>query len=135
VARIEWVEERLQNWARWSLMHGSGVLGFAGVNLEAAGMPREPYAEAPIPVSDIDASEVDEAVGRLPSELKATVVTHYLGKGGIRDKLKLLCCTEGTLHRRIGQAHRLLADHFLAQQDKQKQERARVEALQASIRP
>lgn len=135
MARIEWVEQRLQNWARWRLMSGSGVLGYAGVNLAEAGGVREPYAEAPIPVTEVEASETDTAVERLPGHLKATVLELYLGQGGIRDKLKRLCCSEPTLHRRIEQAHRLLADHFTALDDRRRAERARVEALQRSVRP
>ncbi len=136
MARIEWVEQRLQNWARWALNRGSGVLGYAGVNLAtAAVVTRDPYAEVPIPISDIEASETDDAVQRLPSELKATVLELYLGVGGIKDKLRRLACAESTLHRRVAQAQRMLADHFTAQDDKRRAERARVEALQRSVRP
>lgn len=125
----------MQNWARWTLTQGSGVLGYAAVNLADADAGRDGYIEAPVPVSDVEARETDDAVARLPGELKATVIELYLGKGGIKDKLARLYCAEGTLHRRIGQAHRLLADHFLVQQDKRRAERDRVEGLQAAMRP
>jgi hypothetical protein len=135
MARIEWVEQRLQNWSRWVATRGSGMMGYASVNLADADAGRDGYASAAIPVSDVEASETHEAVERLPSELKATTCEVYLGAGGIKDKLKRLYCSEATLHRRIEQAHRLLADHFTAQEDRRRAERARVEALQQAIRP
>lgn len=135
MARIEWIEQRLHNWVRWKLLSGGGRLGYAAVNLAEAGMPREPYADAPIPTSDIDASELDDAIERLPSELKATVHEVYLGRDTLREKMRRLCIAEPTLHKRIGQAHRLLADHLLAQQDKRKEERRRVEELISRGRP
>ena len=134
MARIEWVEQRLQNWSRWRLGRGSGVLGFASVNLLAAAMPRDGSTEAPVPTSDVDAAEVDDAVARLPSELKATVLEVYLGAGGERQKLSRLCCSKATMHARIGRAQRLLAEHLAAREDRQRLERARVDALMGTAR-
>lgn len=135
MARIDWIEQRLQNWVRWKLGRGGGALGYARVNLKNAEMPREPYADAPIPTSDIDASELDEAIERLPSELKATLYAWYLSTLTLRERLRRLCIAESTLHQRIGKAHRLLADHFLARQERQKAERSRVEGLRDARRP
>jgi len=37
MARIDWVETRLQNWARWRLARGGdGQLGYAAVSLADA---------------------------------------------------------------------------------------------------
>lgn len=135
MARIDWIEQRLQNWVRWKLARGGGALGYASVNLENAEMPREPYADAPIPTSDIDGSELDDAIERLPAELKATLYAWYLSTLTLRERLRRLCIAESTLHHRVGKAHRLLADHFLARQDRQKAERARVEGLRDARRP
>jgi len=91
---------------------------------------------ASIPISDVEASETDAAVARLsPGGLALTVVEFYVGRGGNADKCRRLAIAESTLKVRIGQAHRQLADHFLAQQDKRKRERERVEALQAGRMP
>lgn len=135
MARIDWIEQRLQNWARWSLMRGSGVLGYSAVDLSdpTPGI-RDPYAQAPIPTNEIEASETDDAVQRLPGDLKRTVIEVYVGPGGLRQKLARLCCAERTLHDRVDRAHRLLADHFLAQQDRAKAERERVELLQRTAK-
>ena len=133
MAKLQWIAERLDNWARWKLAAGSSSL--AHVNPENAGMPREAYADAPIPISDCEASDTDDAVERLPDELKATVIEYHLGRGGLRHKLTRLCCAESTLHARMERAHRLLAGHFTTKQDKAVAERARLKELQASARP
>lgn len=137
MARIDWVEHRLQNWARWKLSGGMGCLGYASVDLEQAGNggDRDPYAAAAIPTNDIEASDTDDAVDRLPSELKVTVLEVYTGKGGLADKIRRLCCGESTVHARIGRAHRLLADHWTARKDRQDRERQRVEQLRDQARP
>lgn len=136
MARIQWIEERLLNWQRWRLTQGAGVLGYAAVNY-ANPTPevREPYAEAPIPFNDIEASDTETAVQRLPIELRRTVFEHYVGRGTMSDHLKRLQVTRPTLYARIDLAHRMLANDFSAQREKRDRERQRVEALQASMRP
>ena len=134
MARNEEMERRLLNWARWKLTNGAGLLGFASVDLEEAGMPREPYADAPIPSSNIEASETDEAVKRLPSDLRATVETHYLANVPMRVKVQRLCITERALYLRIERAHGLLCNHFMARLDRQRAERERLERVADGIR-
>lgn len=133
MARIDWIEHRLLNWARWRARSGRGALGYARVQLGVqAVVTRDPYADAPIPINDIEAGATDDAVQRLPSELKATVIEHYTGPGGELDHLRVLCCAKATMYARIERAHRLLADHFTAQKDRAAAERQRVEALQVA---
>lgn len=133
MARIDWIEARLLNWSRSRLSRGGGALGYAGVDLSnpTPGV-REPYAEAPIPINDVEADETESAIHLLPGELRATIIEFYIEPGGERDHLKRLVCSKSTMHARIGRAHRLLAEHFLAKQDRQRVERERVEALQRS---
>jgi DNA-directed RNA polymerase specialized sigma24 family protein len=131
MARTEWVEHRLRNWQRWRLSQGAGVLGYARVRLgDTTPATRDPYQAAPVPTNAIEAGETDDAVQRLPGELKATVVQCYLGKGGHEDHARYLCCSLATMYRRLERADRLLAEHFTARADKAREERARVEALQ-----
>lgn len=133
MAKLQWIEERLQNWARWKLAAGSGSM--AHVDLENADMPRDPYADAPIPITDCEASDTDAAVMLLPGELKITVLEYYIGPGGDRHKLARLHCSRPTMYARIERAHRMLADHFMAKQDKAKAERERVERVSAQAKP
>lgn len=136
MARIEWIEHRLQNWARWRLSQGRGALGYAAVNLADADAGRDGYIEASIPISDVEASETDQALQRLnPPGLALTVVEVYTGRGGIKDKARRLCCAEVTIYARIDQAHRQLAELLNERRRVRDAERARVEKLQAGVRP
>lgn len=132
MARIEAIEHRLRNWANWKL----GARGsYAGVQLGETPMPRDPYADAPIPVSNVEASETDAAVQRLPAELARTVEVFYLAACNELKKAALLCIARTTMHERIDRAHKLLARDFTDRQQRARAERVRVEALQAGMRP
>ncbi|WKB52299.1 hypothetical protein [Eleftheria terrae] len=138
MARIDWIEHRLLNWARWRLTRGSAGLGYGTsvlASLAMLGGGRSEYREAIIPITDCDAAEMDDAVKLLPSELKAAVLEYYLGEGGMRAKAARLCCTEKTVHNRVDQAQRRLADHFTARKDRAARERRRVEGVQQAARP
>ena len=134
MARTEWIAQRLANWARWRLTRGGGALGYAGVNLADPNAGRDGYAETVVPTSDVEAADTEDAVQRLPSELRATVTEYYLGAGGLELKLRRLCIAKATLHKRLDQADRLLAEHFTARQDAARAERQRVESLQQGAR-
>ncbi|MCR5864665.1 hypothetical protein [Aquincola sp. J276] len=135
MARIDWIEHRLLNWARWKSRSGGGALGYARVPLGVqTPSTRDAYADVPIPVNDIEAGVTDDAVQRLPSELRATIVEYYTGTGGEQDHLKVLCCAKATLYARIERAHRLLAAHFHSEQQRGAVERQRVEDLQREKR-
>lgn len=136
MARIDWVEDRLQNWARWKVARGGGNMGYSGVDLAGANGGRSGYVTAAVPILDAEAAATDEAVGRLqPGGLCLTVHQFYCGPGGHKEKAGQLCCSVPAMYARIDQAHRQLADHFLAQQERQRVERARVEALQRGSFP
>lgn len=136
MARIEFVEERLQNWARWKIARGAGEMGYSQSDMGGANGGRSGYVTAAVPIVDAEASATDEAVGRLhPGGLSLTVHAFYCGAGGHKDKAALLWCSVAAMYARIDQAHRQLADHFLAQQDRQRAERARVDALQRGSFP
>jgi hypothetical protein len=135
--RLEWIEFRLNNWARWRLTRGGGVLGYAAVNMaDPTPGVREPYAAVAIPTNDVEASETQDAIQKLTTpELKRAVEEFYLGKGGIRDKARRLCCGESTVYARVEQAHHQLATLLTEKQTKARDERARVELQQHLARP
>jgi hypothetical protein len=133
VARIESVEYRLLNWARWK---AGRSIRYASSNPDNAGMPRDPWAEAPIPTSDCEASETDDAIDEVLSpEQRITVYVVYLGAGTGADALRHLGCSKSAMHDRIGAAHRKLADHFAEAAVRARDERERVERLQRMARP
>jgi hypothetical protein len=132
MARLEYIEHRLCNWARWKLGRS---ISYASVNLEDADMPRTPFADKPIPVTDCEASDTDDAVELLPRDLKDTVHEVYLGKGSDADRLRRLGVAKSTMHERVGLAHRMLASHFTNAGERARTERERVESLRATARP
>jgi hypothetical protein len=133
VARIAAIENRLQNWARWK---AGRSISYAASNPDNAGMPRDPFADAPIPVSDCEASETDDAIDQvLSSEQRLTVYEVYMGQGNEGDRLRRLGCSKTTMHERSGAAHRVLANHFSGLAERRQTERERVEALREGWRP
>jgi hypothetical protein len=136
MARVDWIEERLQNWALWKVARGAGQMGYAQADLGGANGGRSGYVTAAVPILDAEAAATDDAVGRLnPRGLYLTVLTFYCEPGGHKEKAAKLFCSVAAMYARVDPAHRQLADHFLAQQDRQKAERARVEALQRGSFP
>ena len=134
MARIDWVEDRLQVWARWKIARTSGVTGYGGFDLAAANGGRSGYVTAAVPLLEVEAAETDAAVDQLqPGGLRLTIQECYCGKGGEADHLDELKCSRAAMYARIDQAHVLLAEHFRAQKVKRQVERDRVEALQRSF--
>ena len=134
MARIEEVERRLLNWARWRAGAGSGGMGFASVNMAACG-DRSGNRESVIPTLDCEAEETDRAVMALASELRATVEAIYLGNGTMAAKARRLCVTEDGINRRIGRAHARIQAWVADLARVRQAQRALVEALQQSARP
>jgi hypothetical protein len=136
MARVDWIDRRLLNWARWKLGDSSGPGGYAGVNM-ANPTPgiREPYEAAPIPVVAVEASETDTAVNALCLELRHTVTEFYTGRGGLSDHLQRLGCAKATLYARLDRADRELVAWFNAKDQRARAERQRVEQLQRAARP
>ena len=129
MARLEEIERRLLNWARWKCGPRIGGLGYASVNL-TEWTRDDDEAKAKIPTLDCEAEETDRAVLSLESELRATVEAVYLFGGGMRAKAERLCCSEATIKSRVWRAHRKIADWITEQQHARQRERERVERLQ-----
>lgn len=134
MARIDDIERRLLNWARWKSGAGSGGMGYAGVNMDSGG-GSDGYREAVIPTMDCEAEETDRAVMSLASELRASVELVYTGRGTRADMARRLCITEGMLYRRIGQAHARIQQWLADLAQVRRHQRGRIEALQKSARP
>jgi DNA-directed RNA polymerase specialized sigma24 family protein len=135
MARIEDIHRRLLNWARWRSCRGTGGLGYSGVDLTLANAGRDGYAEATVPILDIEAEETAQGLLSLPSELRATVELYYLGTGTMKDKAKRLCCAEATVYARIDQAHYQLQSWLSGKAHAQREQRDRVEKAQRAARP
>lgn len=113
MARIEWVKQRLDNWARWKereQRHGLGFYSqsaFLRVAVDSGG-----YREASIPVDDVEARQTDDAVQSLLADhghLHRTLVLIYLEDSGIKAAALRLVCAESTVKARLDQADHLVA--------------------------
>lgn len=132
MAKIDYIEFRLLNWARWK-MHAGGKLNYAGVNWESVGSSSG-YREAVIPIDDCDASVTDVAVQQLPPHLQDTLAQHYTGEHtDVPSQARALGCAVSTVHSRIEDAHRRLSQYFYAKSEAQRTEQERIAA--ASGRP
>jgi len=112
MAKIEWIERRLENWARWRLKRSGHALGFPKQNVLARFWqpPRYREAVAILPVDEAEAWTMEQCIGGLPAILKDTVEQRYLTTGTVTDDAKALRCGVSTVHARIEDAHRLLAE-------------------------
>lgn len=111
MARIEDIERRLLNWARWKLGGTSSGLGYATARCWAV-VVTPGYREAVIPTVACEAEETDRAVQSLASELRATLEVVYLMNEPMKRKIAYLCCCEATIKARIWRAHRMLVNFF-----------------------
>lgn len=114
MAMIEWVDRRLNNWARWKVSGGrsAGGLGFASLNWGSLGGASGAPGEAVIPTWSVEASETDSQVVLLPGELKRTVELYYLETESRAQLSVRLCCSVSTVDARLTRAHKMLSDAF-----------------------
>lgn len=134
MARIEDIDRRLCNWARWKLGAASGGLGFSspGQAREGGGYG---YRVAVIPTVDCEAEETDRAVQSLDERLRSTLIKVYVGAGSLKWKAVGLGIGEAAVHARVWDAHRKLAAWFTEKQNRARTERRRVESLRINHKP
>lgn len=137
MAKFKWMRQRMENWSAWKVRQHAGAGRYASVNLtDPTAKSTEPYADAPVRPSEEDAWEIDAAlrVVLVQSELRAVVECYYLSKYTEAEKLRRLNIAKTTLHDRLDRVDGLLVRYFGDKQAQAKEERARVEHLQASVR-
>lgn len=136
MAKIDDVERRLLNWARWRIGGDSGGLGYASATLGMSTQGRAMYREAIVPTSASEAVETDNAVQQLLDlDHRRVVLLHYaegLSVAGVSIRLD---CSVATVYARIDRLHRQLDEAFRELAAKRGSERARVEWLQRQARP
>lgn len=113
MARIEWVHQRLENWALW---RARGGFGYAKQSIFADGpAARGQVAEAVIPVDDLEASDTNDAVEALKlghGHLYQTLHLYYVRGQGIKGTARSMRRAESTIHSQLGSADQLLAAWF-----------------------
>lgn len=125
MARIEWVRHRLENWARWSARRGTGGLGYPKqttfARLVASGGGNDG-----IPVSELEASETDDAVRALQlskSHLYLTLDLHYAQALSIDKVSRRLHKAPSTIKRHLEDGDRAIAEWLDAKREAQRKAR------------
>lgn len=112
MARIEWVKQRLENWARWSQQSESGALGYPKQSAFARMGPSGGRNEGMVPVSDLEASETDDAVKSMQftqSHLYLVLLLTYARALPRHVVARRLCKAESTVSRNLEDADRVIA--------------------------
>jgi hypothetical protein len=139
VARIDWVEQRLRNWALWHERGAGGGLGYATQAAFLADVSgREQSLEARIPVDEIEAAITHEAVGALRlgyGHLHKTLQLFYLRNLGIKGTAAAMRRAESTIHAQLGQADALLAAWFSDRKRRKQAEAAQLRQQIEAARP
>lgn len=138
MARIEWVNQRLKNWALWCERSAGGGLGFSSVTSFLHDFDSSRYREARIPVDDVEASVTNEAVESLKVDrvhLYETLHCIYPQGLGIKETARRAGRAESTIKAQLEQADHVLKLWFDERQRLQRQARQTMEAVQQAARP
>lgn len=122
MARIEWVKQRLNNWALWKVQEGSGGMGFASQSSFLNNAPGESRPESRIPIDEIDASVTNEAVESLkvPRPHLYRVLQCIYPRGmGVKATARECDCQESNVYSLLGIADGVLATWFRDRLEKQ----------------
>jgi len=110
MARIEWVKQRLYNWALWLERGGNGARGFyTSSSFTWDAVDTSGYRSLTIPVDEVEAAETDLAVESLRADkphLFRTIEVIYIEGDGIRHAALKLACAESTVKARLEQVDR-----------------------------
>jgi hypothetical protein len=128
MARIEWVRQRLENWALWHERERSGGLGYATQSVLLANPVDGGDREAWVPVDEIEAAVTDLAVESLKlghGHLHKTLELFYLRGVGIKETATRMQRAESTIKAQLERADHLLAQWF-AEHKRRKDEAAQA---------
>jgi hypothetical protein len=112
MARIEWVKHRLENWARWSQQTESGALGYPKQSSFARMGPSSGRTEGIVPVSDLEASETDDAVKSMQftqSHLYLAVLLTYAKGLPCHQVARRMGRAESTIKRNLEDGDHVIA--------------------------
>lgn len=127
MARIEWVKDRLENWARWSVQREAGALGYPRQSVFARLAGKGTRAESVIPIDNVDAALTDDAVTALRWDrphLYLTLQCIYVQGLEIAETAQRLGRASSTIKAHLDQADQLLAVWFRERAEKAVLDRA-----------
>lgn len=108
---ILYVNTRLNGWAEW-VASGKRVVGL-GYPSQCSYTRLSGRSDCVgSPEFDEDAWEMEQAVQRLPADLKQLVIVFYLETSSGEQKAKRLHCHRDTMYSRLNRAHNELLGHL-----------------------
>lgn len=119
MARIKWVQQRLENWGMWASRGGMGSSGFPSASVLAAWAASEDRqwdrnrcGGTVIPVSESEALETDRAITSFKDTrrpLARACVLVYVMDFGVIEAAHREQVAESTMHARLAQADAAIA--------------------------
>ncbi|QHI99349.1 hypothetical protein GT347_16010 [Xylophilus rhododendri] len=123
MARIEWMHNRLQNWALWAARERGGGLGFSTQSVLLRDVTGSEARESWVPVDEVEAGITDRAVSSLAEphpELHETLVHFYIHQlSAIGIVAAGSAASVSTVHSRLANADRKLAAWLAARTERQ----------------
>lgn len=120
MARIKWVQQRLENWAAWSRTRDSGALGYPSASPFARMAPGSGVRTSAVPVDSLDASLTDQAVQSMRfthAHLWLTLKAHYVEGFEIYRVAIKLSVSDRTIKARLEAADMRIAEWFRAREE------------------
>jgi DNA-directed RNA polymerase specialized sigma24 family protein len=129
MARLDWMDRELNNWARWCIASTQGGGNYARVGTFERVDCDGHDAPAIIRIDDAEAAIIDAGIKTLEPDLQSALHLHYVDNQGLASKLRRAGCTERTFYVRIERAQHRLAAWMADRKAAAKAEQARVAAL------
>lgn len=120
MARLQWIKQRLDNWARWARERESGSLGYPKQSAFMRMTPSGGGFDAAVPTDSLDASLTDSAVQSLRfthPHLFLTLRLHYVDGYEIKRVAQKMARAESTIKANLDAADHLLALWFRARDE------------------
>ncbi len=134
MARLEYIKQRLNNWAMWRARRDNHGLGYASRNMLAnwmasAGEVSRYQRESTIPVLHLEAEEIDEAVEVLrlgKGHLHVMLMCMYVKDLGVTGTARQMRRSPSTIHGYLDEADRWIDAWLQAKQDAKEGQQQRV---------
>lgn len=127
MARIEWVKQKLVNWALWKARNESGGMGFATQSVLLSEASDTRYADNVIPVLEMDGEQTDCAVESLKvprPKLYQTIYAIYIHNLGVKGTARELGLAESTVKGLLDSADHALSAWFGDKAERDKDRKA-----------
>ncbi len=126
--RIEWVKQRIENWALWLVRESTGGYGWATQSVLLANRVDE-SREAMLPIDETDAQLTHQAIESLRAgrgHLHAVLHCYYIKGLGIKGTAQYMQRAESTVKANLGAADHAVRDWFNARAEAKSAQRCKT---------